>query len=215
MLTSEIVSIREQSSVTVQRMMAGENFDLVIAGALLLAVVTLTLSSIWRTRRRAAAVTTTALTAASSSVSLITRWLTPTGTNSIAADRPTAVSVRRRSGSHRSIRVPTPVSKVPQRALKEGADALAIARKSGLSRDGVAMMIATAMPRSVAKPVAKPMVAMVAASAPAAARQVSRVSQENAGRAMSAPGAYTQAQRAVTAKVERAGVGTYFSARLG
>jgi len=59
---------------------------------------------------------------------------------------------------------------------------------------------------------------MVASTAPAPARQVSqvsRVNQENAGRAMSAPGAYTQAQRAVTAKVERAGVGTYFSARLG
>jgi len=218
MLTSDIVSIREEAVVMVQRMMAGENFDLVIAGALLLAVVTLTLSSIWRTRRRAAAVTTAGTSAVLPSVSLITRWLTPTGTKSVSAERSVVSAVLRRSGSHRSIRVSTPVSKVPQRALKDGADALAIARKSGLSRDGVAMMIAAATPRSVAKPVAKPVVAMVAASGPTPARQVSqvsRVNQENAGRAMSAPGAYTQAQRVIPAKVERAGVGTYFSARLG
>jgi len=214
MLTTAIVSIREQATVTVQRMMAGENFDLVIAGALLLAVATLTLSSIWRTRRRTVAVTSAVLP----SVSAITRWLTPTGTKSVTTERLVVSAVLRRSGSHRSIRVSTPVSKVPQRLLKEGADALAIARKSGLSRDGVAMMIAAATPRSAAKPVAKPVVAMVASSAPAPARQVrqvSSVSQENSGRAMSAPGAYTQAQRVIPAKVERAGVGTYFSARLG
>ena len=105
------------------------------------------------------------------------------------------------------MRVITPVSKVPMKALKVGADLMEIARKSGLSRDGVAMMMAAAAPRTAAKPTVE-----AQASTRVAARQPGN---EHAGRAMMAPGAYTQAQRVIPSKVERGSVGTRYTARLG
>jgi len=200
----DIVAFREQAAGMAQRIMAGENLDLVIAAALLVAVVTMTLTSIWRNGRRTA---TAAVPGQFGDSALFrTKECTVTelsGARAVAAARP-----RRKSGSHQTIRVSTPVSKVPQRALKVGADALAIARKSGLSRDGVAMMIAAAAPR----PVANAAVVTSTATPPAPERQRSN---QSAGRAMSAPGAYTQSQRVIPPKGDRAGVGTYFSARLG
>jgi hypothetical protein len=135
------------------------------------------------------------------------RWLTPKGSQAVTAEQASmAVRPKRKSGSHKSIKVVTPVSKVPQRALKAGASTLEIARKSGLSRDGVAMMMAAAAPKSAAKP------AVAAAAQPAAAARAT--GSASAGAAMIAPGAYTQAQRVIPAKTERPGVGTRFNARV-
>jgi hypothetical protein len=197
MQTIDIDAVREQAAVIMQGIMAGENLDLVISGALLLAITALSLTYIWRNRAPAAPV---AQTTAESGGRL--RWLSPKGVPAVGAEQ--VARARVKSGSHKAVRVITPVSKVPLKALKVGADALEIARKSGLSRDGVAMMMAAAAPKSQAKPAA-------AQTAPAAARPASN---ETAGRAMQAPGAYTQAQRVIPAKVDRPGVGTRFSARV-
>jgi hypothetical protein len=201
----DFVTLREQAAGMAQGVMAGDNLDLVIAAALLVAVVTMTLTSIWRTRRRAAV----AAPATPSTAARIARLLTPAGLMKISAEHALAAArPRRKSGSHQTIRVSTPVSRVPQRALKAGADALTIARTSGLSRDGVAMMIAAAAPRTVAK-------AIVATSAATPTAPERPRSTTSAARAMSAPGAYTQSQRVIPPKGDRAAVGTYFSARLG
>lgn len=200
----DLDAIREQAAIIVQGIMAGENLDLVISGALLLAIVALSLASVWRNRVRAVTVTTLPSAAGRG----LLRWLRPKDRKSVTA-APTAMVARakRTSGSHRTMRVITPVSKVPMKALKVGADLMEIARKSGLSRDGVAMMMAAAAPRTAAKPTVE-----AQASTRAAARQPGN--EQQAGRAMMAPGAYTQAQRVIPAKVERPGVGTRFSARV-
>ena len=203
----DIVTIREQVGNMAQRILAGENLDLVIAATLLVAVVTMTLTSIWRNRRRV----TAAGVATPSTAMRIARLLTPAGMMQVSAERAVAAArPRRKSGPHTTIRVSTPVSKVPQRALKAGADALAIARKSGLSRDGVAMMIAAASPRTMVKPATATAKIAAVHSAPERPRNT-----QSAGRALSAPGAYTQSQRVIPPKGDRAGVGMYFSARLG
>ena len=200
----DLDAIREQAAIIVQGIMAGENLDLVISGALLLAIVALSLASVWRNRSRAA----TVAAPSSAADSGLLRWLRPKATMLVTA-APTAMVARakRTSGSHRTMRVITPVSKVPVKALKVGADLMEIARRSGLSRDGVAMMMAAAAPRSAARPTVEAQV-----STRAAARQPGN---EHAGRAMMAPGAYTQAQRVIPSKVERGAVGTRYTARLG
>lgn len=201
----DLDAIREQAAIIMQGIMAGENLDLVISGALLLAIVALSLASVWRNRVPAATVAAPPSAAGRG----LLRWLMPKATKSVTA-APTAMvaQAKRTSGSHKTMRVITPVSKVPMKALKVGADLMEIARKSGLSRDGVAMMMAAAAPRSAARPTIE-----AQASTRAAARQPGN--EQQAGRAMMAPGAYTQAQRVIPAKVERGAVGTRYTARLG
>lgn len=206
MPTIDLTNIREQATVVAQRIMSSENLDLMIVGTLLAIVIVLSLATIWRNRVRNAAPATRP-----SSASGFTRWLTPLGARSIPADAGTPLpEPRRKSGSQKVIRVSTPVSRVPTRALKAaGANALDIARKTGLARDAVTMMIANAAPKNApATPQAKPAIAAKATVAQAPARAA------DAGRAMSAPGAYTAAQRAIAPKVDRGGVGTRFTARL-
>lgn len=205
MPTIDLIAIREQATAIAQRVLAGEQLDLVIVGTLLVMVIVLALSSIWRNRARREVPL-----AAPSAGSGFMRWLTPMGEKSIPAAQATAGAPRprRQSGSSKSIRISTPVSKVPQRALKAGGDPVDIARRTGLSRDAVAMMMAAAAPK----------VQRVAASADGRAAQTARVvsSGQAAERAMVAPGAYAQAQRVIPAKMERSGaVGTRFTARLG
>ena len=202
METVDIEAVRVQAEVIMRGIMAGENLDLVISGAMLLAITALSLTYIWRNRAPAPPMAATPAAAGG-----MLRWLTPKGSQSVTAEEAAIVTrPKRMSGSHKTIKVITPVSKVSQRALKAGATPLELARKSGLSRDGVAMMMAAAAPKSAARP------AMAAAAQPAAAARTT--GSPNEGRAMMAPGAYTQAQRVIPAKAERPGVGTRFNARV-
>jgi hypothetical protein len=201
MQTITIDAVRAEAAVIMQGIMAGENFDLVISGVLLLAITALSLTYIWRNRAPAAPVAP----APANSGGML-RWLTPKRSQAVTAEQASmAVRSKWKSGSHKTVKVSTPVSKVSQRALRAGADPLEIARKSGLSRDGVVMMMAAAAPKTQAKPAA-------AAAQPSAAARTTGTANE--GRAMMAPGAYTQAQRVIPAKVERPGVGTRFNARV-
>jgi hypothetical protein len=202
METVDIEAVRAQAAVIMRGIMAGENLDLVISGAMLLAITALSLTYIWR--NRAPAPPTAATPAAAGGM---LRWLTPNGSQNVAAEQAAmATRPKRNSGSHKTMKVITPVSKVSQRALKAGATPLELARKSGLSRDGVAMMMAAAAPKSAARP------AIAAAAQPAPAARTA--GSPNEGRAMMAPGAYTQAQRVIPPKTERPGVGTRFNARV-
>ncbi|MES3034859.1 MAG: hypothetical protein V4813_12745 [Gemmatimonadota bacterium] len=210
MPTIDLAAIREQVTVMAQRLLAIEQLDLMIVGALLVVVIALALSSIWRNRaRRELAMATP------SSGSGFMRWLTPAGMKSISGAQASedAPRPRRHSGSNKSIRVTTPVSKVPQRALKAGGDPVDIARRTGLSRDAVAMMMAAAAPRPQA---ARATASVTKADGRAASAPRTAQNGQATERAMVAPGAYTQAQRVIPSKTERTGaVGTRLNARLG
>jgi len=177
---------------------AGDQLDVAIVGGLLVLVLVLALSAIWRGRRRVAAPLPSP-----SEASGFKRWLTPMGMKSISAEQAVIARPRRKSGSMKSIRVSTPVSKVATRALRgAGADALDIARKTGLARDAVVMMMANANPQPKQKSGAK---------APAAAQAPTRTVTSD--RAVSAPGAYASAPRTAPPANGRS-VGTQFNARL-
>ena len=189
-----------------ERILASDQLDVMIAGALLVVVFLLAVATIWRGRRRAAAV---AAQPAPMNASGFKRWLTPMGMQSIPAEQAVVVRPRRKSGSQKTIRVSTPVSKVAPRALKRaGADALEIARKTGLARDAVVMMMANANPQTAA-PKHQP-------ADRAAAKTQSPTRSVSTERAMTAPGAYTQAARTrpgnTTQRDESRG--TRFSARV-
>lgn len=198
----DIIAIRAQAAQAGERVIASGNLDILIVGALLAVVIVMTLSTIWKNRTRVEAPLPKL-----SSTSGFTRWLTPMGMKSIPAEQGVAAArPRRKSGAQRTIKVSTPVSKVPQRALKVGASPLEIARRSGLARDAVVMMMANAAPKPVVK---KPTPAKVAAATQAPTRT------ESTDRAMSAPGAYTAAQRVIPERTANRGViGSRFSARL-
>ena len=83
MQTVDIAAVREQAAVIMQGIMAGENLDLVISGALLLAITALSLTYIWRNRAPSAPVAPKA--AASGSMM---RWLTPRGVPAVGASFP-------------------------------------------------------------------------------------------------------------------------------
>lgn len=201
MQTIDIDQLVEQATAMAQRIMADENLDLFIVGALLGVVVLLSLFTIWRGRARLDA----APIAAPTNASGFRRWLTPMGMKSIPAEQAVVARPRRKSGSNKTIRVSTPVSKVPARALKaRGADALDIARRSGLARDAVVMMMANADPQAHARRTT------VTRSAPAA-QPASRVTSTE--RAMTAPGAYAGDAR-TSAPAKSRTLGTQFSARI-
>ena len=178
--------------------------EVMITAALLTAVFLLAVAAIWRGRRRAAA-----LRAAPANASGFKRWLTPMGMQSIPAEQAVVTRPRRKSGSVKTIRVSTPVSKVPARALKRaGADALEIARKTGLARDAVVMMMANANPQAAAEARNKQVVKAPAVNQPRSA---------NDERAMTAPSGYGNAPRkqAPTTGARGNTLGTQFNARIG
>ena len=178
--------------------------EVMITAALLTAVFLLAVAAIWRGRRRAAA-----LRAAPANASGFKRWLTPMGMQSIPAEQAVVTRPRRKSGSVKTIRVSTPVSKVPARALKRaGADALEIARKTGLARDAVVMMMANANPQAAAEARNKQVVKAPTVNQPRSA---------NDERAMTAPSGYGNAPRkqAPTTGARGNTLGTQFNARIG
>jgi hypothetical protein len=195
-----IDQLRAQSVQLLQRLVAHPDFDLIIVGALLTAVVLLSLVTIWRGRTRSIA----PASASSKRATGFRRWLTPNGIASIPAAQVEATRARRRTGSQKTIRVITPVSKVPARALKaRDADALAIARRSGLARDAVSMMLANADPKRATRTTSPER-----ASAPQPASRGGA-----AERALTAPGAGNTAPRTAPAANSRT-LGTQFNARL-
>lgn len=193
-----VEQLRSEAMSIVERIGVDEQLDAMIVGGVLVIVLALALVAIWKNRRRTAEAPVNAPSVASG----FTRWLTPMGMKSIPAEQAVVVRPRRKSGSNKTIKVSTPVSKVPTRALKGArADALEIARKTGLARDAVVMMMANANPqaaakKSAAKPVAQPATRTVATA-----------------RGMTAPGAYGAAPRAPAPTNGRA-LGTQFNARL-
>ncbi len=190
--------LRTEAIGIVERIGVDEQVDAMIVGSVLVIVLTLALVTIWKNRRRTAEVPATAPSAASG----FTRWLTPMGMKSVSPEQAVVARPRRKSGSNKTIKVSTPVSKVPTRALKGArADALDIARKTGLARDAVVMMMANANPQPAAKK---------SAAKPAAQPATRTVATE---RGMTAPGAYGAAPRTPAATTGRA-LGTQFNARL-
>lgn len=195
-----IDQLRAQPAELLRRLVSHPDFDLIIVGALLVAVVLLSLITIWRGRTQASAPTQNGAASGTG----FRRWLTPNGMASIPAEQIAATRARRRTGSQKTIRVITPVSKVPARALKaRDADALAIARRSGLARDAVSMMLANADPKRATRTTSSG-----TASAPQPASRSAA-----AERAMTAPGAGNTAPRTAPAAIGRT-VGTQFNARL-
>ena len=195
-----IDELRMQAAELVERLVTHPDFDLIIVGSLLVVVVLMSLITIWRGRARASVPTQSP----SARGTGFRRWLTPNGMASIPAAQVEATRARRHTGSQKTIRVITPVSKVPARALKaRDADALAIARRSGLARDAVAMMLANADPKRATRTTSSE---RAPASQPASRGGA-------AERAMTAPGAGNTTPRTAPAANGRT-LGTQFNARL-
>ena len=199
MNTLSLDQLRAQATGTLQRAAGDPDLVLYIVGALLIVVLAMSLLTIWRGRARYSVPAMTP-----STESGFRRWLTPLGMKSIPAAQAASTRPRRKSGSNTTIRVSTPVSRVPARALRAtNADPLEIARRTGLARDAVVMMMANADPKAHATRTS------AAKAAPQATPKTT--SKE---RAMTAPGAYAAAPRAPTAQGGRT-LGTQFNARLG
>jgi len=175
-----------------------------IVGGLLTATIVLSLTRIWRMRSPRMA--SMAIGTESPSIaSGFTRWLTPMGMKSIPAAQ-AVVARQSRSGSTKTMKVNTPVSKVSARSLRSvGANELEIARRSGLSRDAVAMMMANADARAGTR---RPSASSVKAASTVPTRTVSTE------RAMLAPGARNGGARTQPENGGRK-LGTQFTARLG
>lgn len=198
----DFAQLRTRTSELAAQLFAPDQIAVTIAAVLLSVVFLLAVATIWRGRRR----TVTPLPSPSN-VSGFTRWLTPMGMKSIPAEQAVVARPRRKTGGNKTIRVSTPVSKVPTRALRAAsANPLDIARKTGLARDAVAMMMASANPAAAPKKQS----ATKAAAAQAPTRSVS------SERAMSAPGAYGHsAPRSQPPTSNARALGTQFNARLG
>lgn len=204
MIPLTISDLQTQALSVVDAIGRIDSTETAIVGGLLSATIVLSLASIWR--NRAARLASTATSTESPSIaSGFTRWLTPMGMKSIPAAQG-AVTRPARSGSNRTMKVFTPVSKVSARSLKSvGANELEIARRSGLSRDAVAMMMANSNARAGTR---RPSASSVKAASTAPTRTIST------DRAMSAPGARGGAGRGQTDGAGRT-LGTQFTARLG
>ena len=180
---------------------APDQVAITVTAILLVIAFSLSIAAIWRGRRRVEVPSVTP-----SPASGFTRWLTPMGMASIPAAQGVAARPARKSGSMKAIKVNTPVSKVSAKALKHAAgDALEIARRTGLSRDAVAMMMAKADPKAAAARSAPP---RMVAPMQEPTRSVSN------GRAMVEPSPYAAAAAAKVAPKAK-GLGTRFNARLG
>ena len=198
----DIGKIRADAVESSQRMLANEQLDVIIVGALLVTVILLALATIWRGKRRTAA----AARQHPLSAGGFKRWLTPMGMESIPAEQAVVVRPRRKSGSVKTIKVSTPVSKVPARALKRaGADALEIARKTGLARDAVVMMMANANPQVAIESRSKP-----------TSKSLAQTRSSSDERAMTAPSGYGAAPRKQPPIPGARGntLGTQFNARI-
>ena len=202
MRTLDLSAIGAQANAFLARVAAGAQPEVLIAAGLLVTVIVLSLAAIWRSRARRAVPL-----ASPSAASGFTRWLTPMGMQSIPAEQAVVPRPKRRSGSNRTIKVSTPVSKVTARAVRgAGASALEIARRTGLSRDAVTMMMAAAAPQS---PPPKRSTAKSNAAPQEPTRTVS------SSRAMSAPPAYAPSPRGPAPDSPSRGLGTRYNARLG
>jgi hypothetical protein len=205
MHSANFASVRERMTHTAQQLLAPDQLAVTITAALLSLVFVLAVGTIVRGRRRRVVPLPSP-----SNPSGFTRWLTPLGMKSIPA-APVATSAvaarpRRKTVAMKTIKVSTPVSKVPTRALrKAGADALEIARRTGLARDAVAMMMANANPQAAAQ---KQTVAKIAVAAPTATRTAS------SERAMTAPSAYGNSARTQPPPSTSRSLGTQFNARI-
>lgn len=191
-------------SDSARRILASDNFDVIVVATLLVIVFLMAVATIWRGRRRAVK-----QYAAPANANGFKRWLTPMGMQSIPAEQAVVVRPRRKSGSQKTIKVSTPVSRVPARALKRaGVDELELARKSGLARDAVAMMLANANPTAAAAAKNNLHAKTVAAAQTRAA---------NAERAMMAPSAYgnAPARKQTLTSESRGAAGTRLNARIG
>ncbi len=198
MNTIDVDQLRTQATATFERVAGSPDFDLYIVGLLLLAVLAMSLLTIWRGRTRTVFPTTTPSTASG-----FRRWLTPLGMQSIPAEQAASTRPHRTSAPNKTMRVSTPVSRVPARALRaQNADPLEIARRTGLARDAVVMMMANADPKAHAAR---------SSAAKTAARAAPKTA--SAERAMTAPGAYAAAPRTKPAQSGRT-LGTQFNARL-
>jgi len=204
MIAVTISDMQAQAVSVLQAMGSIDATETAIVGGLLSATIVLSLAAIWR--NRTPRLSSTAGSTQSPSIAHgFTRWLTPMGMTSIPAAQAVVARVSR-SGSHKSMKVSTPVSKVSARSLKSvGASELEIARRSGLSRDAVAMMMANADARAGAR---RPSASSVTAASKAPTRSVST------DRAMSAPGARSGSGRMQADGAGRT-LGTQFTARLG
>ena len=142
----DITPLRTRATEIAQQLIAPDQIAVTVAAVLLTTVFLLAVATIIRGRRRRVIPLPSP-----SNVSGFTRWLTPLGMKSIPAGQVAAMAAdrpRRKSGSMKSIKVSTPVSKVPVRVLRRAdADALEIARRTGLARDAVVMMMASANPQ--------------------------------------------------------------------
>ncbi len=206
MNTLSLDQLRALATETLERVAGSPDLNRYIVGALLLLVVAMSLLTIWRGRPRNSVPAMTP-----STESGFRRWLTPLGMKSIPAGQATSTRPPRTSGSNKTIRVSTPVSRVPTRALRaRNADPLEIARRTGLARDAVVMMMANADPKAHATR----MSAAKAAAQPATKAVTKTVTKTaSTERAMTAPGAYAAAPRAKPAQGGRT-LGTQFNARL-
>ena len=202
MRTFDVAAIGTQAGAFVQRVAAGHPPEVLITSGLLLTVILLSLLAIWRNRTRNDVPRVTP-----SAASGFTRWLTPMGMQSIPAAQAVVHRPKRRSGSNHTIKVSTPVSKVTARAVRgAGASALEIARRTGLSRDAVAMMMAAAEPRA---PQPKPSATRSKTAPQEPTRSVAT------SRAMSAPSAYASIPRTAPPPSASRALGTRYNARVG
>jgi hypothetical protein len=145
----DLTAMREAVTTFVQRVSAEQPVDVLVVGGLLIAVIVLTLVAIWKSRKS----TRTEQLIAPPAESGFMRWLTPMGMKSVSPTQAVVVRKRLKTGSTKTVRVITPVSKVPARALRAaGASPLEIARRTGLARDAVSMMMANAGATPVSRP---------------------------------------------------------------
>jgi hypothetical protein len=192
----DFTPLRDQIDGIAAGLGSGEPLDVLVVGGLLSLVVVLSLTAIWKGRTRAAVPTV-----APSAESGFTRWLTPLGMSSVPTAERAELRPRRKTSGNQTIKVTTPVSRVAPRALKaKGADPRDIARRTGLARDAVVMMMANAG-HAVPKPALR---AVKTASLP----PVQRVATTDGN--TRAPAAFSAAPKSSGPTTR----GTKFSARL-
>ena len=119
MQTIDIAQLRTRATEIGQQLIAPDQIVVTITAALLVVVFLLAIGTIWRGRRR----TTVALPPASNP-SGFKRWLTPMGMKSIPAEQAVAARMRRKSGSNKTIKVSTPVSRVSSNAWRSPGHSL-------------------------------------------------------------------------------------------
>jgi hypothetical protein len=137
-----------------------------------------------------------------------TRWLTPMGMASVlssSAQTDSEARPARKSTSMKAIKVRTPVSRIATKFITAtNRDPREIARRTGLSRDAVTMMLASADQRRAPR------------RTPARSTKITKTIARAAdsGRAMSAPGARNAAPARAESGAANRALGSRFNARL-